>query len=213
MTLQINPQWDGTDVLLTLTAVAQRIGTDAQLFLYDTAMEYRQQVTIGLSEKMYSSVYHVNENTDVYIQYPNGAAIIYLESVPGQLTLRGGDAFCAAAAKIISGFDPGLTAREPVAFFHCPALGKMSVNALLRLLFKEAGRLRASMWLSDADHNAKMLRITATWMLDVYEKPIDMELRLPDGGCIVFHMPNCGVYANQKGFSEAGKLLENIEHR
>ena len=122
MTVQINPQWKANDVLLALTTIAQRIGTDAKLYLYDTAMEYQTQVSIGLSEGMYCSVYHANKNMDIYVQYPNGAAVIYLQSAPGQLTIEGSATFCATVSHIISTFDPGMTGRQPAAFFHCPAL-------------------------------------------------------------------------------------------
>lgn len=213
MNVQINPQWNANDVMLALVTIAQRIGTDAKLFMYDTGMEYKQQVTIGLSEDMHCGVYHTNKNMDVYIQYPNGAAVIYLESAPGQMTIEGSTTFCATVSHILSAFDPGTASRQPVAFFHCPRLKEMPVGSLLRMLYREAGRMRASMWLSDEAHNAKLVRITSSWMLDVYEKPVDVEFRFPDRGSIVLHLPNCGVYANQQAFSEAGKLLENIEHR
>ena len=212
---QIDKDWNMFEVLYLMERLAREFSVNASLTLYDDEYGTQERVSLGLSAGMYAAAYHIVREMDIQVTYPDGRSITYSHWDPGFIETQGGDAFDRAVSVRIQTYtvpDEWRMGRPALSFARTRQLQSLPVPEILRLFYRAALDCGASMSLTDEHLNGKLVQITASWMLNVYEQPIDIILRFKEGGWFMLHMANCTGYASSDRFFEAQKLLKYITH-
>ena len=212
MKLHLNEHWDTFDVFCLLESVARDVSMDAVMTVYEENDDITEHVSLGLDAELYAAAYQITSCTDISVSYPDGKSVFYTHWLPGELTLEGSEGFVRAVEARIASFVPKMMiGNRPYTFAQTDKLLALSVNDRLRRFHRAASSTGSSMYLADRHRNGKLVRITASWMLDVYENPIDVLIRFPNDGWFVFHNASGVSYASSNCFSEAQALLNIVQ--
>lgn len=205
---QLNEKWDTFDVFCLMESLARDVSLDGEMSLYDEEFDTWQDVSLGLEPGMYAVTCAVTSDSSFAVVYPDGKSIQYLRRYPGVLESKGNQAFENAVEARIHAYVPAALGKKPIMFAETRALRSLPADERMRRFYRAAASAGASMHLTDGDRHGKLVRITATWMLDVYEKPIDIVIRFKNGGWFLYHNETGIGYASNERFTEAKGLLK-----
>ena len=208
---QLNDQWDCFEIFRLMETLAREISLDGEMSLYDEEFDRWQEVSLGLDNAMYAAAYRVNSDSSFGVVYPDGKRIAYSCWKPTELVTSGNQAFENAVETRIRAYEPERSGEKPMMFAETKALSALKVDELLRRFFRAAASCGASMHLTDSHRNGKLIRITASWMLDVYEKPIDIVIRFKNGGWFLYHRETGIGYASSERSTEVKGLLKILQ--
>lgn len=209
---QLNVQWDVFDVFCLMESLARESSRDAKLNVYDEGLGEWENVSLGLDVDMYAAAYSIASETDISVTFQDGSRIYYTHWRPDELQSQGNESFENAVELQIRSYTPAETLGMPaLSFAQARRLLSLSVAERLRRFYRAAASAGAAMYLTDSQRNGKLIRITATWMLDVYEDPIDVVIRFKNDGWFIFHNDSGISYARGDRFSEAQGLLNILQ--
>lgn len=211
MKLELDHALDSFDIFLLLEAIARETPDPGCLTIEDEEGSYPKNVSLGLEQAMYREIYPLGQDVLMAVRFPNGDSVTYSHWEPHALYASGTEWFADAVQRRIRQKIPYTAGSVRVISFDasCP-LRELPIQDVVRRLFRCAASKGTGYYLTDANLNGKLVRVASVWLLNSYNKPMDVILRFPQGGFMVYHVDTGVTYASAERYSDVKAILKDI---
>ena len=165
-----------------------------------------EPVTLGLPPELYRVVYRSGEMTEAEMKA--GVLTVRIsEEASGLFDADGMDDAVKRFAEYIKAPPSQPLFEQYPLMYHCDRIP--GIDSLLRILYRGAKGAGAQISVSTRDSKGKLTKISAPWMLDTVEQPLDILIRR-EGEWALYHTRTRCAFESSDWFFEAGGLLDQI---